>query len=157
MKNVTFNLGPSDGITARQLTIRRMPGAGDDTIPIAPQYDQDEGAVSVATVALPDNQMWQAVLVDTGPGGVDRPGQVLNFHTGSLTYLGPTANEPEGSQFGILDTDDLSSSSSSSVSSISTSSDSSSDSSSSRSQSSESSSSQSMSESSSASSGSSGL
>lgn len=139
-KNVTFYLGPTTGLTARQLTITRIVRAGDDVAPAA-QYDADAGAVETVTVNLPDNQIWRAVLVDTGPGGVDRPEQAFSFHTADLTYLSAAARQPEGSQFRILDTEDLSSSSSASSSSSSSSSNSVSSSSSSSSPSSSSSSS----------------
>ena len=143
MKNVTFNLGPSTGLSTRTLVITRHMRAGDDSAPAA-QHNADAGVVTSVVVALPDNQIWQAVLTDVMTAGETRPVQVLSFHTGSLQYLGPKASGGDGSEFYVLHMEDLSSSSSSSStssSSLSSSSSASSSSSSSRSSSSPSSSS----------------
>jgi hypothetical protein len=114
MKNVTFNLGPTVGLDTRVLVITRHMRAGDDA-PVSPYHNADAGAVASVVVALPDNQIWSAVLTDTMTAGEVRPPQLLNFHTGELQYLGPRASV--GGEFYILHMEDLSSSSSSSVSS----------------------------------------
>lgn len=114
MKNVTFNLGNSSGLATRTLVITRMMRAGDDVAPAA-AHNADAGAVAQVTVALADNTIWQAILRDvTTANSVALPDQVIQFHTGSLQHLGPLATSPDGSQFFILHTEDLSSSSSSS-------------------------------------------
>lgn len=118
-KLVTFNLGPTVGISARQLTITRMHRAGDDATPAAAS-DADAGAVASVTIELDDNIIFQAVLVDTMTAGEVRPNQVIQFNTASLLFLGPRASQPDGSEFYVLHMEDLSSSSSaSSVSSSS--------------------------------------
>ena len=108
-KIVTFQLGPTTGLSARQLTIRRIPGAG-DTVPITAEHDADAGAVSTVNVTLPDNRMWQAVLIDTKTTGETSDRDVLNFHTGSLQFPGPKT----GDRLAIQSMEDLSSSSNSS-------------------------------------------
>jgi hypothetical protein len=113
-KNVTLNLGPTAGLSARQLTIRPHPEAGHDTIPVAAAFDSDVGAVETAIVNLADNEIWSAVLVDTMTAGEVRPPQSLIFNTGSLQYLGPEASSPNTSEFYVLHMEDLSSQSSSS-------------------------------------------
>lgn len=120
-KKVTFELGNPTGIATRTLTITRMYRAGDDTAPSA-AHSADAGAVQQVTVTLADNTMWQAVLTDVLSTGETLPGQVLNFHTGSLQHLGPRSTTRDGSQFQILHMEDESSSSSVSSSSQSTSS-----------------------------------
>lgn len=113
--NVTFHLGPSNGLLSRTLTVRRMRRAGDDAAPAADHGPTDAGAVEVVTVVLPDNTIFQAQLADVlTAGSTARPLQVIQFHTGALSHLGPRAQSPDGSEFGIQDMEDLSSSSSSS-------------------------------------------
>lgn len=136
-KNVTFYLGPAVNLSARQLTITRMMKAGDDSAPAA-TYNSDVGSTTTnVTVALADNQLWQAKLVDTRTTGETSDPDVLNFHTGALQFPGPKT----GDRLQILSMEDESSSSSSSSSSSNSSSSSSSNSSSSNSSSSSSSSS----------------
>src|SRR5262245_35914852 len=117
MKLVTFHLGPTTGLTSRHLVIRRHMLAGDDTNPAA-EYDQTPGAVDNATATLPDNVMWQAVLVDTKTTGEVSTPDVLSFNTGSLQFPGPRT----GDRLAILAMEDESSSSSVSSSSVSSSS-----------------------------------
>ena len=107
-KLVTFDLGESAGTTTRQLTITRFMRAGDDTAPAA-ESDADAGANNTVAITLLDNEIWQAVLVDTLTGGGTRDQKVLNFHTGSVQFPGP-----KGEHLSILHMEDLSSSSSSS-------------------------------------------
>lgn len=130
MKNVTFYLGPTGSLSARQLTITRMYRAGDDSAPSA-QHNADAGAVEEVTVALPDNTIWVAKLVDTRTSGETSDPQLLYFHTGSLQFPGPQPNHGNASLFRVTSMEDLSSSSSSSSQSSSSSSSSSSESSSS--------------------------
>lgn len=120
-KLVTFYLGPTDNIAERNLKIYRMMKAGDDARPSA-QHDADAGANTTVDVTLPDNQLWEAELVEVLSSGETLPTQTLKFHTGSLQHLGPKSNDLDGSNFKILTMEDLSSSSNSSSSSISTSS-----------------------------------
>ena len=84
MKSVLFYLGPTTGFAARQLTITRRMRAGDDSEPAA-EHDADAGANETVSVDLPDNQLWQAVLVDTRTSGEESEKQILNFHTGSCS------------------------------------------------------------------------
>lgn len=112
MKNVTFGLGPANGLTARQLTVTRMRRAGDDAS-VVPTYDADVGAVIFASVSLVDNVIYQAVLVDTATAGEVSDPDVLNFHTGNLQFPGPRT----GDRLSILTMEDESSSSSSLTSS----------------------------------------
>jgi len=113
-RTVTFGLGPADGLAARQLTITRMKKAGDDG-PVRPTYNADVGAVTVASVPLRDNTIYQAVLVDTATAGEVSDPDVLNFHTGYLQFPGPRT----GDRLAILTMEDESSSSSSMTSSLS--------------------------------------
>ena len=150
-KNVTFKLGPSNGLASRTLTVRRMLRAGDDAAPAADHGPTDAGAVEVVTVELPDDTIFEATLADVmTAGSTARPDQVIRFHTAGLLHLGPGSQSLEGSEFSIHDMEDLSSSSSvssSSSSSVSSSSSPSSNSSSSSSPSSSSSASSSSSQS----------
>ena len=117
-KNVTFHLGPTTGLASRQLTITRHYRAGDDAAPAA-EVNLAAGVVEGATVELPDNTLWQAVLVDTRTSGETSQNQTINFHTGTLQFPGPRTSHGLGmsaSQFSILSMEDLSSSSSSSPS-----------------------------------------
>jgi len=118
-RNVTFFLGTASGLGSRTLTITRMPRAGENTwlgtYPVTPTYGPtDQGAaVEIATIALPDNQVWQAVLRDVSASGVvNAPDSILNFHTGSLQF--PGGREKEDLRLQILHMEDMSSSSSSS-------------------------------------------
>lgn len=120
MRTVTFYLGPTTGLTSRQLTITRRMRAGDDSAPAA-QHDADAGAVETVSVDLPNNTLWQAKLVDTRTSGEEADPQILNFHTGELQFPGPAATNTD-SLFRILSMEDLSSSQSSSSSSVSSSS-----------------------------------
>lgn len=129
-KKVTFGLGPAASLTKRQLTITRMPGAGDDSIPLDATHDDDAGSTAeTVEVDLADNTMWQAKLVDTRTSGEVSDPDILNFHTGSLQFPGPRGNEGRLSILGMEDLSSSSSSSSESSSSSSSSSDSSSSSS----------------------------
>ena len=109
-KNVTFSLGPAVGLASRQLTITRHNRAGDDTLPLTATHDADAGSTATyVTVALADNTLWQAVLVDTNATGVESEPDILNFHTGSLQFPGPRS----GDRLAVYSMEDLSSSSSS--------------------------------------------
>ncbi len=114
-KNVTFQLGPATNLSARQLTITRMPDAANANY--GAQIDTDVGAVTTTTQILPDNILWQATLVDTHSDGSTSETDVLNFHTGSLQFPGPSS----GDRLSIQSMEDLSSSSSSSSASSSSS------------------------------------
>jgi len=57
-KNVIFWLGPNVGLASRQLTITRMPDAGNDSY--SAESDADAGAVTSVSIALTDNLMYQA-------------------------------------------------------------------------------------------------
>ena len=129
-KNVTFYLGSTAGLSARQLTITRMYRAGDDSAPSA-QHNADAGAVDNVTVVLPDNTIWQAKLVDTRSSGEASEPQLIHFNTGELQFPGKSNQGGNSSLFAVLAMEDLSSSSSSSSQSSSSSSSSSSQSSSS--------------------------
>ena len=120
MKAILFNLGPSTGLNARQLTITRMHLAGDDVTPAA-AHDADAGAVTTVSVTLADGTIFQAVLVDTLTSGEIKSNQTIQFQTGTLSHLGARASQPDGSEFYILAMEDLSSSSSVSSSSQSSS------------------------------------
>ncbi len=116
-KTVSFYLGPAIGLSSRQLTITRMPRAGDDTMPSA-EYDQSlGGTVETVSVSLPDNQIWQAKLVDSLSGGGSKDPDLLSFHTGDLQIPGPSS-----AKFSVIAIDDESSSSISTSSSLSSSS-----------------------------------
>lgn len=129
-KNVQFYLGPALGLSQRSLVISRMPGAGDDNLPIPPLSESLFASnETTASVSLPDNLMLQAVLTDHKTTGEKSNPKVLNFNTGSLQFPGP-AMDPRESLFRIMSMEDESSSSSSSSSSNSSSSNSSSSSSS---------------------------
>lgn len=119
---VTFALGPTTGLVSRQLTITRIPGAGDN-VPMDAHYDTNVGLVESASVDLQDNRLWQAVLVDHLSDGSQRPAQIVNFNTGSLQYVQKQADHDResGSSFYILNMIDKSSSSSQSASSLSSS------------------------------------
>ncbi len=109
---VRFDLSPAGAATVRTLTIRPIPGAGDD-IPGTPVYGPtDEGAVAFATVELPENRLLQATLVDQLAGGETSKTDVLSFHTGSLQFPGPQGLD----RLSIASMEDMSSSSSSSSS-----------------------------------------
>ena len=55
---VTIYLGP--GLySSRQVTITRMPRAGDDTMPSATVDETLAGDVESVTAVLPANQIWQ--------------------------------------------------------------------------------------------------
>lgn len=140
MKNVIFYLGPTIGLTTRQLTITQMPDANDDSY--SASHDADAGATESVTVALADGKMFQAKLIDTKTTGEASKPQIIQFNTGTLQFPGPAA-DPTESLFRVYAMEDLSSSSSSSSQSSSSSSSSSSNSSSSSATSSSSSSSQS--------------
>ena len=114
MKNVSFDLGKAVGLVSRQLTITRFRRASDAAgAVIAAYYDTDVGAVEEITVPLPDNTLWQAVLVDTRTSGEVSEGDVYNFNTGYLQFPGPL-RASRGERLLILSMEDLSSSSSSS-------------------------------------------
>ena len=88
-KNVTFHLGPANSLNARGLVITQKRGAGDDS-PLAAESDQSlAGATENQTVALPSNQMWEAVLTDTHSDLTTSVPLVLQFHTGELQFPGP--------------------------------------------------------------------
>lgn len=112
MKNVTFDLGPAPAVlNSRTITIRRVPIAGDDTIPVTAEVNGvDVGVTQFTTQALPSNQMWEMTLVDTLDGGEVSAQDVLHFHTGTLQFPGPRS----GDRLSIIGMEDLSSSSSSS-------------------------------------------
>lgn len=119
-KNVTFYLGPAIGLSSRQLTITRK---GDRDGLYTAEHDADAGAVENVTVALTDNLMYEAKIVDTKSTGEVSETRALGFHTGSLQFPGPAG---EGDTFYVYAMEDLSSSSSSSSSETSSSSSSSS-------------------------------
>jgi len=145
MRTVHFSLGKPSSLASRAFTVTRMAKAGDDTMP-TPTIEQSlSGSVEVTECDLPDNQLWQAKLIDTLDSGEVGRAHILNFNTGTLQFPGP--GTPGG--LAILAMEDLSSSSSSSSFSSSSSSSSSSNSSSSSSSSSSSNSSSSYSRSSS--------
>jgi len=137
-KNVTFYLGPAVGLSARQLTITRMLRSGDDSAPSAEVDATLAGSAESSTQELPDNDIYQAKLVDTKTTGEVSAPSLFTFTTGELQFPGPGVQPSEG-LFRILSMEDLSSSSSSSSQSSSSSSSSSSQSSSSQSSSSSSS------------------
>jgi len=112
MRNVTFYLGPANGLAQRVLQIRQISVAGQDTAP-ALAVDVTLGAVDNTTQALADGLMWQAVLTDTTATGEVSTPQIINFHTGFLQFPGPESLD-DGTFFRILHMEDLSSSSSSS-------------------------------------------
>ena len=119
-KNVIFDLGyvPSEaGLASRTLTITRMKKAGDDGTIAASYSTALGGTVNSVTVALKDNQIWQAVLVDTKTTGEVAKRQVLSFQTADLQFPGPRT---EGT-LRIYAMEDLSSSSDSSINSSSSS------------------------------------
>jgi len=107
-KKVTFYLGPASGLSKRQLTITRMPKAGDDDTPSATVNATLGATTTITTQTLPDNQIWQAKLVDTKTSGEVSDPDILNFHTGSLQFPGPRSPD----RLSILSMEDMSSSSS---------------------------------------------
>lgn len=117
-KNVVFYLGPAVGLSARQLTITRMPDASNASY--SATVDSDVGANTSTTQALADNIIYQAKLVDTKSTGEVSSTKIINFHTGSLQFPGPFSGEDPN--FYIYAMEDLSSSSSSSSSQSSSSS-----------------------------------
>jgi len=110
MKSVSFGFGLAVKLASRTLTITRMSRAGDDSA-ITPIHDADAGSTATSvSVALTDNTMWQAKLVDISDSGVTSVPDILNFHTGSLQFPGPRSED----RLTILSMEELSSSSSSS-------------------------------------------
>lgn len=120
--NVTFYLGYAPagaGLTSRRLIVTEHPGAGDDTIPLTPFYDQTlAGTTEFVTTPITENKFWQAVLIDTKTSGEVRARQVLGFSTGYNVFPGPKSD----SDFQVYAIEDLSSSSESSINSSSSSS-----------------------------------
>ena len=118
-RNVTFYLGPASGLTARRLVITRIMEASDKlTRPAASYVGTLAGTDETVTVNLANNRMWQAVLRDYRSTGESSRLDVLNFHTGSLLFPGPSS----GDRLRVLSMEDLSSSSSASSLSASSSS-----------------------------------
>lgn len=110
MKTVHFALGKPSSLASRAFTVTRMAKAG-DTIPVAATITQSlSGSAEVTECDLPDNQIWQAKLIDTLDSGEVGQPHILNFNTGTLQFPGP--GTPGG--LAILAMEDLSSSSSSS-------------------------------------------
>ena len=129
-KVVTFELNAAIGLASRLVTCTRMPRAG-DSVPVhftdgGGFRNTYGGAITNFTQILPDNQIWQVTLVDTKTTGEIATTAVLNFHTGSLQFPGPTSQD---GRIRIYAMEDISSESSASSSSSSVSSSSSSSSS----------------------------
>ena len=122
MKNVTFLFSHPVGLAQRRFEVWRMPNASDGTtLPGLSVGNTLGGAVQSHTTDLPDNQIWQARLVDTRVSGEVSLPATLEFNTGSLQFPGPvSADDPEVIR--ILSMEDISSQSSSSLSSLSSSS-----------------------------------
>jgi len=116
-KNVTFFLGYAPagaGLASRLLRVRKVRRAGDDAEHAYSYNSSESGTTEFVTVALTDNFLWEATLLDTATAGGTRSLQVLHFNTGSLFYPGPKSNQGDLSVYKM---EDLSSSSESSTNS----------------------------------------
>jgi hypothetical protein len=94
-KIVNIYLGPAIGLSGRQLTITRMPRSGDVVEDMEAAYDEALGAsIESAEVELDDDEIFQAVLVDTAAysGITSKPKQLI-FNTGADLMPGPGVDD----------------------------------------------------------------